>query len=76
MRNIESRLKALEQKAGTMYKTGDYCRIHVPLPVIRFADGVEEPPKEQQDFCPICKKKYAPETQRTVIDFFSDSKWG
>ena len=74
MRNIESRLKALERKA-VKHNSGDFCFIHVPPPVIRFTDGVEVPTEENPEFCPICKKNYSPDRKQVVIEFFCDSSW-
>ena len=73
MRSIETALKALEKRAhkcGNVAR-GDYCRKHLPPPVLLFEKDGEQPQQttEPPTVCHICGKPYPPDVPRLVIAF-------
>ncbi|MDD2956478.1 MAG: hypothetical protein PHD67_09230 [Oscillospiraceae bacterium] len=71
MKSIEASIKALEKRAKAHTGGGDYCRKHLPLPVLVFSgEDKEKKLKETPgDFCEICGKPFAPGVIRPVIVF-------
>ena len=72
MRSIETELKRLEKLARERGATvaGDFCRKHLPPPILIFEDQDGEPP-QPATICEICGKPYHPSTPRPVIVFES-----
>ena len=75
MRSIETALKALEKRARKCkdIAPGDYCRKHLPPPVLLFEkDGEQTQQKQTPEpptVCHICGKPYPPDAPRIVIAF-------
>ena len=75
MRSIETALKALEKRARKCKEIapGDYCRKHLPPPVLLFEkDGEQTQQKQTPEpptVCHICGKPYSPDVPRMVIVF-------
>ena len=70
MRSIEAELKRLEKRAKERGATvaGDYCRKHLPPPLVIFEDQDREQP-QPATICEICGKPYPPHVPRPVIVF-------
>ncbi len=70
MRSIETALKALEKRArkNNITAQGDYCRKHIPPPLLVFTDG-EKPEGTDRTHCHLCGKPYPPDVPRVTIVF-------
>lgn len=68
MRSLDQSIHSLEKRLKKVrLPDADFCRLHLPGPVIRFSEdaGKAEPPPEK--ICSICGKPFPPNVPRMAV---------
>ena len=68
MRNLDQKINSLETRLKKVrMPDADFCRLHLPGPVIRFGDDAAKPPPPPEKTCSICVKPFLPDAPRMTL---------